>query len=74
MYLKVKVKTGEKKAELKDGSKPLSYLLSVKEVPRDNLANAAVLSRLAKHLGVPVKKLRIVSGHHKPNKIIEVMG
>ena len=39
----------------------------------DNRANAAVVETLAQFLGVSENKLRLVSGHHKPSKIFELI-
>jgi uncharacterized protein YggU (UPF0235/DUF167 family) len=49
------------------------YVVRVKELPVEGRANRAVLKLLAKHLGVPESRLRIVSGLTSKNKVIEVM-
>lgn len=71
MYIKVKVHTESKKESLKQlaGDK---FECFVKEKAERNMANIKVLELLAEYLGIEIGKLRIVSGHHSPNKIIEV--
>lgn len=51
-----------------------SFIVSVREEAKENKANYAMLLLLAEHLDVPVSILRIVTGHHSPSKIIDVMG
>ena len=36
------------------------------------MANRKVVEILAKELGVPKEKIRIISGHHSPSKILSV--
>lgn len=73
MYLKVKVTPDAKRASFKKLSDD-TFAVSVKEPKKQNVANKAVLNTLASHLNIPTKKLRIMSGHHKPSKIILVSG
>ncbi|MFN4182753.1 MAG: DUF167 domain-containing protein [bacterium] len=44
----------------------------VKEPARENKANEAVLSALARHLRIPRNRVNILRGHHSRKKIIEV--
>jgi uncharacterized protein YggU (UPF0235/DUF167 family) len=37
-------------------------------------ANAAILSLVARELGLPAKRLRIVKGARSPSKIVEALG
>ncbi|MES2014310.1 MAG: DUF167 domain-containing protein [Patescibacteria group bacterium] len=46
--------------------------VSVKEPAEDNRANSRAVELVAAHLGVPVKALRIIRGHHSQGKILEV--
>ena len=71
MYVKVRVKTGQKKESVLEDSKG-NLQVSVKEKAERNSANARVIKIIAERLGVPVKKVRIVSGHHSPSKMIVV--
>ena len=73
MHLKVKVTPDAKHVSFKKLSED-TFAISVKEPKKQNMANKAVLNTLASNLRIPVKKLRIISGHHKPSKIILVSG
>jgi uncharacterized protein YggU (UPF0235/DUF167 family) len=73
MLIHVKIKPDSKKDEviMKNDA---SYIVSVKEEAKENKANYAMLLLLAEYLNVPVSILRIITGHHSPSKIIEIMG
>ncbi|MCF7865018.1 MAG: DUF167 family protein [Candidatus Pacebacteria bacterium] len=73
MLIHVKIKPDSKKDEviMKNSA---SFIVSVREEAKENKANYAMLLLLAEHLDVPVSILRIVTGHHSPSKIIDVMG
>lgn len=71
MYVKVRVKTGQKKERVAEGAKG-TFAISVKEKAERNSANARIIKIIAEKLGVPVKKVRIISGHHAPSKLLFV--
>lgn len=71
MYIKVKVTVGAKKESLKGISED-TFAVSVREPAERNLANTRVREMLAGHFSVPLGKVRIVSGHHSPSKILAV--
>ena len=71
MYIKVRVKTGQKKESVAEGAKE-ALAISVKEKAERNSANARVIKIIAERLGVPAKKVRIVSGHHAPSKMLAI--
>ncbi|MCR4281336.1 MAG: DUF167 family protein [Candidatus Kaiserbacteria bacterium] len=71
MYIKVRVKTGQKKESVAEGAKG-SFAISVKEKAERNSANTRVIKVIAEKLGIPVKKIRIISGHHSPSKLLSV--
>jgi hypothetical protein len=48
------------------------FAISVKEPPQGGRANRAIAKALAKHLGVPLPRLRLVSGASSKRKIFEV--
>ncbi|MBI5470155.1 DUF167 domain-containing protein [Candidatus Kaiserbacteria bacterium] len=48
------------------------FEISVREKAAENAANERVMTLIARHFGVSVKKVRIVSGHHRPNKRISI--
>ena len=71
MYIKVIVHAGTKKEELiKLGDD--HFEIFVKEKAEQNLANLAVIRRIAEFFKVPSGKIRIISGHHHPRKILSI--
>jgi hypothetical protein len=50
------------------------FAIEVKAKPENGRANDAVLTLLARHLGVESKRLRIVRGASSPSKIIALLG
>ncbi len=71
MYIKVKVFPDQKKesfVEIGD----LRFEARVRAPAERNLANREVMGLVARHFGVPMGKVRIVSGHHSPSKILAV--
>jgi uncharacterized protein YggU (UPF0235/DUF167 family) len=73
MYVKVKVRPGERREEVKRLAAD-SFQLSVREKPENNAANRRVCEILADALAVPVGRVRIVRGHHARSKIVEIIG
>lgn len=71
MYIKVKVVAGAKKEQVVKNS-PNSYSVSVREPAERNLANGRVMELVAHDVGIPKGKIRIVSGHHSPSKILSI--
>ncbi len=73
MLIHVKIKPESKRDEVivKNES---SYIVTVKEEAKGNKANYAMLLLMADFLDVPVSILRIITGHHSPSKIIEILG
>jgi len=70
MYLKVKLTPGAKKEILsKEGE---TFVISVKEPARQNLANRRLQEIMADFLGILPKEVRIVSGHTSRHKILSV--
>ncbi len=70
MRIQVKVKPNSRTEEVSPESD--SYIVRVKEPPREGKANLAVIKLLAEHFDVPKSKVRILSGLHGRNKVIEV--
>jgi len=71
MYIRVKVLAGVKKELVKElGENRLE--IHVKEPASANLANKKVLEIVAFRMGTSVKKVKIISGHHSPTKILAV--
>jgi uncharacterized protein (TIGR00251 family) len=70
MKIQVKVKPSSKTAEVsREGN---SFIVKVKEPPKEGKANQAVIKLLAEHFGVPQSQVRILSGFRSRNKVIEV--
>ena len=70
-YIKAVVVTGQKKEKIMV-KKPDHFEISVKEKAEKNMANKKVIELLADHFKVPVKKVRIINGHHHPHKLLVV--
>jgi uncharacterized protein (TIGR00251 family) len=70
MKIRVKVKPGSKTEEL--GGEGDSFIVKIKEPPREGKANQAVIKLLAEHFSVPKSRVRILSGLKSKNKVIEV--
>lgn len=71
MYVKVKVFPKSKK-ELFVEVEDLRFEARVKEPAERNLANERVVELVARYYGVPAPKVRIISGHRSPAKILSV--
>jgi len=70
IQVKVKVKPNSRTAEVsREGD---SFIVKVKEPPKEGKANQAVIKLLAGHFGVPQSQVRILSGLKSRNKVIEV--
>ncbi len=67
-YIKVKVHAGEKKEKLLQKSAD-TFEIWVKAPAERGLANAAVRTVLAAHLGVAENKLSLIKGATSPAKI-----
>ena len=72
MKIQVKVKPNSKTEELsREGD---SFIVKVREPPREGRANQAVIRLLAEHYGVPQNQVRILSGFRSRNKVVELAG
>ncbi len=70
MKIQVKVKPSSKTEELSQEGD--SFIIKVKEPPKEGKANQAVIKLLAEHFGVSQSQVRILSGFRSSNKVIEV--
>jgi len=71
MKIQVKVKPNSRTEELsREGD---SFIIKVKEPPKEGKANQAVIKLLAEHFSVPQSQVRILSGFRSRNKVIEVV-
>ncbi|MBI2476144.1 MAG: DUF167 domain-containing protein [Candidatus Taylorbacteria bacterium] len=71
MYIKVEVIAGAGKESIEELS-PTSFFVSVREEARNNQANRRVLELIRHAFGTEGVRVKIVSGHHSPRKIISV--
>ena len=71
VYIKVKVKTDSKKDKITKVSEG-HFNIEVKESAERNQANKKVIDLLRDYLKVYNGRVRIVSGHHSPSKIISL--
>lgn len=71
MKIQVKVKPNSKTEEISQEGD--SFIVKVKEPPKEGKANQAVIKLLAEHFGVPRSHVRILSGFKSKNKVIEVV-
>lgn len=65
--VRVKVRAGAAKESVVRKSGTV-FEISVKEPAAENRANARVRALLARHFGLPLVRVRIVSGHHASSK------
>ena len=76
MYLKALVQASAKRerVEVRPGKAGAGeeLLIFVKEPAERNLANTRVRELVAEHLKVPLAKVRIMSGHHSPSKMLSI--
>ena len=69
-YLRVRVTAGAKKESIEQTER--GFRISVREKAEENRANTRVRELIANELCVPLARVRIVSGHHAPSKMIAV--
>jgi uncharacterized protein (TIGR00251 family) len=70
MKIQVKVKPNSTTEEVSQEGD--SFIVKVKEPPKEGKANQAVIKLLAEHFGVPKSQVRILSGFRSKNKVVEV--
>ncbi len=71
VLMRIRVTPGSKHESVSLGKKGVLEV-SVKEPAEGNRANARAMAVVAIHLGIPLKALRLVRGHHLRVKILEV--
>jgi len=70
MKIQVKVKPNSTTEEVSQEGD--SFIVKVKEPPKEGKANQAVIKLLAEHFGVPRSHVRILSGFKSKNKVVEI--
>ncbi len=73
MFLKIKLHPKSKKQKIEKISDE-KFEIWVKSKAEQNQANLEMLEILANFLEIEKKKIRLVSGHHRPGKMVEVLG
>ena len=71
MYIKVKVIADAKKEKFEQNGDEL-FEISVKEPAKQNMANRRIQELIARHFGIIKGKVKIISGHRSPSKIISI--
>jgi len=71
MKIFVKARPNSKEENVKKLSET-NFEICVKEPPVKGKANAAIVKALARHFGVPLSSVKIISGHASRQKIIEI--
>jgi hypothetical protein len=69
--IQVKVKPNSKTEEVSQERD--SFVVKVREPPKEGRANQAVIKLLAEYFSVPQSQVRILSGFKSRNKVIEVV-
>ncbi|HEY4479814.1 MAG TPA: DUF167 family protein [Candidatus Paceibacterota bacterium] len=69
MYIRIRVKTEQKVEKLSMVKNDL-YDVSVKEKATQNRANRRIIELLGQQF--KGRRIRIISGHHSPSKIIDI--
>jgi hypothetical protein len=70
MFIKVFVTPGAKKERVEEKGEMLA--IAVREPAEQNRANDRVRAIIAERMGVPVGKVRILTGHRSRSKMISV--
>lgn len=71
MYVRILVHPGAKKERVLQESES-EYTISVREKAERNMANRRVIEIIADELRVPENRVKIISGHRSPRKIISI--
>jgi len=71
MFIKVKVSVGAKKESIRKIGTD-RFEIVVKEKAERNLANERVIKLISEYLGIGKGKIKIINGHQRLNKILEI--
>jgi uncharacterized protein (TIGR00251 family) len=71
MKIQVKVRPNSRTEEVSQERE--SFIVKVKEPPKEGKANQAVIKLLAEHFGVPQSQVRILSGFNSKNKVVDIV-
>ena len=70
-HLEIRVIPRAKRNEV-GGDRGGRLLVRTTAAPVDDQANAAVCKLVAEHLGLPARRVQIVSGHHSRDKVLSI--
>ena len=73
MFLKIKLHPKSKKQKIEEIGKN-KYEIWTKSKAEENKANYEMIDILSEYLSIDKKRFRIISGHHRPSKMIEILG
>lgn len=71
MYIKVRVQAGAREESFSLKKKDY-FEIKVRQKAERNMANKQVMTLIAQHYNIPLGKVKIISGHHSPSKILSV--
>lgn len=71
MLIHVKIHPESRKDSL-EAKNDNNFVVKVREKAENNAANRRMRQLLAEHFKVDLGKVKIVTGHHAPSKIIEI--
>ena len=69
IHLKVVADANTEKVEV---LKENFFVIHTKSPRENNRANIRMIELLSIHLQIPTGKIRIITGHHQPSKILEI--
>lgn len=71
MYIKIKAHTGVSRESIVQKDE-YTFIVSVKEKPKNNSANKRIIQLIADWYQIPTSSIRIISGHTHPSKIFSI--
>lgn len=71
MYIYIKALTNQKEERVFE-RKPGYFDVLVREKPEQNQANRKIIQIVAGYFKIEPEQVRMISGHHKPSKILSI--
>lgn len=72
MLIHIKIKTDSKEDKIVQKNET-SFIVHVKEPAEENRANRKMIELVSDKFGIIKSKVRIITGHHHPSKILEIL-
>jgi uncharacterized protein (TIGR00251 family) len=72
MLIHVKIKPDSKEDKIVEKNE-MSFIVYVKEPAEDNKANRRLIELMAEKFNIVKSKVKIVTGHHAPSKILDIL-